>query len=118
MVDFEAISKKENEKKQPVSKTGKPATINEYGIRFESKRLGVGLQIADAGSFYDKDKKENVDFDAFIKINSGKFDMKISALQLLFLHEALDVPEVRAEIMKRAAVERAELLADIGGLMA
>lgn len=106
----------ENDKKQPVQ-TGKSATISEYGMRFESKRLGVGLQIADAGTFFDEKKRVDVAFDAFIKITSGKFDMKISALQLLFLQEALGVPEVRNEILKRAAAERAELLADIGGLM-
>ena len=106
----------ENDKKQPVQ-TGKSATINEYGMRFESKRLGVGLQIADAGTFFDEKKRVDVAFDAFIKITSGKFDMKISALQLLFLQEALSDPEVRTEILKRAAAERAELLADIGGLM-
>lgn len=88
-----------------------PEKMEDGSLKLNSKRFGVGLRVASAGSFIDQRTGETKKYDEFIKIQSGDFSLKLNPLAVLWLKTALDQPEIVAEINRRATEERAELIA-------
>ena len=74
---------------------------------------GVTLKIYEGGEFTDEDSGEKRKFDAGIKIDNGRFRMKLTAMQLAFIVQATQQPDVKKELQARLKVEK-EAMQQVG----
>ena len=94
-----------------------PEKKEDGSLKLYSKRFGVGLTVAEAGSFTDQRSGEVKHYDEFIKITAGDFSLKLNPLAALWLVGAFSAPEMMAKIQERANRERAELMAAADALV-
>jgi hypothetical protein len=98
-----------------IVKTVKQA-IDEHLFTKDDGRLvrdvnGVKLSIYDAGTYKDVDPNsdtfgQEIAYEQGIKLGSGKFNMKLSAVQLATIKAMFEDPEVNAELKRRLVEEK------------
>lgn len=87
-------------------------------LKVHSQRLNIGVTFVNAGEGVDELTGRRFSWGDSVRISTGDKAIKLSALQMAYVLEALKDPLMVAELKKRVVVEKEALMKEIAGFTA